>query len=432
LECAGLWVEDKLAGEAGTNGATCGCGTALGTLVKGEGRSVEGEAIELVIKVKGACSGRCGPGRSGSRRRSGYGSASSGSGGWSAGSGGCGTVGYVEQVVQGGSTAALLGPGCGTTVLDSGIADCPCLRTLPLGLANARSGGIWNLVIVELNSLGGPEPLGWVNWVLRLSIIFIESTETILSDLAGKSADIGELPPLAVGVNVSVLSPRDAVNAPRLLPERSVLGYVAERKAAILVLVRVPLGRLDGLLPGPSRSSAALHLIPILGAWPRSATGNTGGDARSNGAAWRLIGDRLGSTIRLGNHKRFLGRIVLQEKNTFKMCYSSCWASSSVLPLLRWQAVTQEGPGSASGRTSGLRPPHRERRREAERSDLLQKKEMKNHLILYVKLKDNDIGIVVPEKKQITTRFCGFVGSCQEAVAEAELHNFPIISQCRN
>jgi hypothetical protein len=57
---------------------------------------------------------------------------------------------------------------------------------------------------------------------------------------------------------------------------------------------------------------------------------------------------------------------------------------------------------------------------------------MKNHLILYVKLKDNDIGIVVPEKKQITTRFCGFVGSCQEAVAEAELHNFPIISQCRN
>ena len=92
-------------------------------------------------------------------------------------------------------------------------------------------GRVGDLIGTQLNNLGSPETLGRVNGIFSnsLDIVVVQGLPVlVLSGVARKSTDIGELSPLAVGVNVSVLATSDAIHAPGLLSERSILSFVAE------------------------------------------------------------------------------------------------------------------------------------------------------------------------------------------------------------
>ena len=317
LEGAGRRVEDELAGEAGSDRGGGGGGCALSALgplgrLLGErqGGLVEGERVQLAVKVESTAGwdGRSASAGSGSVGRS----ACSGSGSACSGRG---AVGNGEQAVQGRLPPGVQARGLrsGAAVGDGGVADpAGIVDGRPDGLSLLGPGGVGNLVLRKLHGLRGPEPVTGVDGVLDLLDIFVDLS--LLADLAGQAAHVGELPPLAVGVDVAVLAPRDAVDAPRLLAEGAILGDVAEGEAAVLVLVRIALRRLDRLRTGGGRAARA-PLSLIFGARAGTALGNrwrnagAAGGCGLGGAGLRPLrplltwGDGL---LGLGNRSRFL------------------------------------------------------------------------------------------------------------------------------
>ncbi len=144
--------------------------------------------------------------------------------------------------------------------------------------------------------LASAEPLVGVDGVLlELLQVVVVLQLSLLPDLAGQPAHVGELPPLAVRVDVAVLAPGDAVHAARLLPEGAVLGDVAEGEGAVLVLVAVALygAHGGGLLRALRAAGPAEGLLVLEGLLlrARAAAGNGGrlaGAAGGGGGALRL------------------------------------------------------------------------------------------------------------------------------------------------
>ena len=89
--------------------------------------------------------------------------------------------------------------------------------------------------------LRSPEPIRGCDGVLSDDVVAVlESVSLFGTFVTRQAGHVGELPPLAIGVDVTVLAPGDAVDAAGLLTERSVLSDVAESERTVLVHVAVP------------------------------------------------------------------------------------------------------------------------------------------------------------------------------------------------
>ena len=208
--------------------------------------------------------------------------------------------GDVQEVLKsrsGGSRSfsanGILGswPGANASLVNSG-------GSLKLGPLSPGPGGIGDLRIGELDSLGSSESLSGVDGVLVRQLVVVSTLDllllSLLASLARQAADVGELSLLALRVDVAVLAAGDAVDAASLLSERSVLGDVAKGEAAIGVLVRVVLGGLDGLLAGLGRDALALlGLISGSGGLDTSGSGLGLGSAGNVGWVSSAASGRL-------------------------------------------------------------------------------------------------------------------------------------------
>ncbi len=270
LEGAAVGVEDELAGEAGADGLGGGLG-GLGSLEGQGGATVgagaKGEVVELGVEVEVVGSSGPGPGPGGGGAAGGQGSGGQRSL--------CLVVGDGDQVAE--AVVASRGrpppsrDGGVTGTLGGGALLLLLLLLLllvepdPLPLPDV---GLGDLLVGQLHSLGGPEPLvgadGILSELLEVVLLLLADDLSVLVQLAWQSAHVGELPPHALWVDVAVLAAGDAVDAARLLPEAAVLSDVSEGEGSVLVLVAVPLDGAHGrLLLGPLGAAGTANLLLI-------------------------------------------------------------------------------------------------------------------------------------------------------------------------
>jgi hypothetical protein len=250
LEGAAGRVKNKLGRKAWADWSWLFGGLGLLVGVEGDCGFVQGEAVNFGIKVKVA----------GSRSRRGS-SLSSRTASWlsrtsSGGSnfGGLFISGNVEKVVEGrsGSGSVLRTRSGANAVLVLSLSSLG-LNGKVLGPLGSWPGRVWDLRVLQLNSGGGPETIAGIDWILLGNLVVVSSVDgssftSFGSGVAGQTADVGELALATVGIDVTVLAASDAVNSASLFPEWTVFSDVAEGEAAVLVVVRVVVGRLDGLL----------------------------------------------------------------------------------------------------------------------------------------------------------------------------------------
>ena len=143
-------------------------------------------------------------------------------------------IGNVQQGLQ--STRVLL-TGSGSAVVQGWVTDTGCGRSLDrfkagkiiLGRAGslgrlslAGTGRVGNLIVSELDGIGGPEPVVGADGVFSLEffIIINDAFIVFISNITGKSTDIGEFTLFAIGINVSVFTSGNTIYTTSLFPER--------------------------------------------------------------------------------------------------------------------------------------------------------------------------------------------------------------------
>ena len=259
LEGSCLLVEHKLALEGGG-----WLFSIVAVLLEGQGRSVQGEALKLRVKVERSSRNSLGDGR-GSRLDP-----------LGNGRGGLGRntlISNVQQVGQGiasisvrdwsplgdlatvwvgvgsikiskvGEGRGLLLDG-GSSWLFRGLGSFNGGSSVDLGSDTLTLGGLRDLILGQLNILGLTESFTRINRVFNINLIAVINVLqllSILSNFTGQTRGVGVLSLNTVRINVTVLAACDTVNTTCLLPEGAISTDISEGEATIIILVRVSL-----------------------------------------------------------------------------------------------------------------------------------------------------------------------------------------------
>jgi len=274
LEGSSLLVEHKLALEGGG-----WLFSIVAVLLKGQGRSIQGEALKLRVKVERSSRNSLGDGRSSRLNPLGN------------GRGGLGRntlISNVQQVCQGiasisvrdwsplGDLATVrvgvgsieiskVGEGRGLLLdgggswLFRGLGSFNGGPSVDLGSDTLTLGGLRDLILGQLNILGLTESFTRINRVFAINLIVVINVLqllSILSNVTGQTRSVGVLSLDTVRINVTILAACDTVNTTCLLPEGAISTDISEGEATIIILVRVSLQSSYSLLLFASTGTA--------------------------------------------------------------------------------------------------------------------------------------------------------------------------------